>query len=45
MEGGKYGHEWYDDPSKNHPVATLFLRVTYLLRDHVTHQGETRKNV
>jgi len=19
MEGGKYGHEWYDDPSKNHP--------------------------
>jgi cell fate regulator YaaT (PSP1 superfamily) len=24
MEGGKYEREWYDDSSKNHPVATLF---------------------
>jgi hypothetical protein len=45
MEGGKYGREWYDDPSKDHPVATPFPRVTYLLGSHVTHQGETRKKV
>jgi hypothetical protein len=45
MEGGKYEREWHDDPSKDHPIATPFLRVTYLSRHHVTHQGETRQKV
>jgi hypothetical protein len=45
VESGKYEWEWYDDPSRNHPVATLFPRVTYLLGNHVNHQGEIRKKV
>jgi hypothetical protein len=45
MEGGKYGWEWYDDPSRNYPVETLFLRVTNLLGHNDNHQGEIRKKV
>jgi hypothetical protein len=26
-----YEREWYDDPSRNHPVAIHFLKVTYSL--------------
>jgi cell fate regulator YaaT (PSP1 superfamily) len=45
MESGKYEWEWYDDPSRGPPVATLFLRVTHLLGNHVNHQGEMRQTV
>jgi hypothetical protein len=45
MESGKYGREWYNNSSKNHVVATILPRVTYLLEDHVTHQDEIRQKV
>jgi hypothetical protein len=45
MESDKYGWKWYDDPSKNQLIATIFPRVTYLLGDHVNHQGEIRQKV
>jgi hypothetical protein len=44
MESGKYGLEWYDDPSMNYLVSTLFPRVTNLLGHNDNHQGEIRKN-
>jgi hypothetical protein len=44
-ESDNYGWEWYDVPSKNHLVATLFPRVTYLLGDCDTHQAEIRQKV
>jgi hypothetical protein len=45
VEGGKYGWEWYDDPSRSYPVATLFPRVTNLLGHNDNHQGEIRQKV
>jgi hypothetical protein len=42
-EGGKYGREWYYDPSKSHPIETIFSRMTCLLGDHDAHQGEIKK--
>jgi hypothetical protein len=45
VENGKYEWEWYDDPSRNYPVATLFPRVTNLLGHNDNHQGEIRQKV
>jgi hypothetical protein len=45
VKSGKYEWEWYNDPSSNYPVATLFLRVNKLLGYNDNHQGEIRKKV
>jgi hypothetical protein len=45
VESGKYEWEWYDDPSRNYPVATFFPRVTNLLGYNDNHQGEIRQKV
>ena len=42
---GKYEWEWYNDLSRGPPVETIFSRMTYLLGNHVNHQGEIRENV
>jgi hypothetical protein len=45
IEGGKYGREWYNDPSRNYPIATLIPRVTNLLGHNGNHQSEIRQKV
>jgi cell fate regulator YaaT (PSP1 superfamily) len=42
VENGKYEWEWYDDPSNNYLVTTLFSRVTNLLGHNDNRQGEIR---
>jgi hypothetical protein len=45
VESGEYEWEWYNDPSRNHPIATLFMKVTNLLGHNDNHQGEIRQKV
>jgi hypothetical protein len=45
VKSGKYVREWYDDPSRRPPIATLSPRVTHIIGNHVNHQGEIRQKV